>query len=176
MSQFAILLTTAILAACGEQPAQVPASPAAAPIAGSGARVSSPDRAPDSAARATRLAAAKYFVNPANKGNDIEVIRRNTDPEAHIAGRYSTAIVSCGTGCTAFWIVDRRTGAIIDVPESLDEADTVLDIQGRADSDVVRVFYDRPEGSEAGCRARDFRLSESSLVRLGELSPVPCPH
>jgi hypothetical protein len=152
------------------------ASPAARPGADSGTQASSRDGAPASGAQAPRLVPAKYFVNPANNGRDIEVIRRNTDPVADIAGGYSRAVVSCGTGCTAFWIIDRRTGAIIDAPESSNAADTVLDIQGRTDSNVVRILYDSPDGSGAICRARDFRLSETTLVPLGELSPVACPH
>jgi hypothetical protein len=114
-------------------------------------------------------------VDPANRGRDVEVIRRNTDPEADIAGRYSQAVVSCGTGCVAFWIIDRRTGAILDVPASSNADDSILAVQARKDSELVRVIYESSADSGTTCRAQDFRLSGALFVNTGELSPVACP-
>lgn len=164
------------MAGCGEQPAEnLPYSPSVIAKKESGNKTSPQGDEPRRAARAHRLVPATYFVNPANSGKDIDVIRRNTDPEADIAGRYSKAMVSCGTGCTAFWIIDRRTGAILQVPESSNAGDSVDDIQGRKDSDLVRVIYSSSDNSGATCRAQDFRLTGTVFVKMGELAPLACP-
>lgn len=175
LNRFAILLTAALVAGCGEQPAEnVSYSPSVITKEEPGNKTPRHGDEPKPAARSPRLVPATYFVDAANNGRDIEVIRRNTDPEADIAGRYSKAMVSCGTGCTAFWIIDRRTGAILQVPESSNAGDSVDDIQGRKDSDLVRVIYSSSDNSGATCRAQDFRLTGTVFVKLGELAPLAC--
>ena len=163
------------MAGCGEHPGEnLPYSPSVIAKKEPGNKTFRRGEEPKRIARAPRLVPATYFVDAANSGRDIEVIRRNTDPEADMAGRYSKAIVSCGTGCTSFWIIDRRTGAILEVPESSNAGDSVDDIRGRKDSDVVRVIYSSSDNSGATCRAQDFRLTGTVFVKLGELAPLAC--
>jgi len=93
-----------------------------------------------------------------------------------LAGHYSQSVVGCGTECWSNWVVDRRTGAIIGVPDSDSDAELIDDVQGRRDSDVVEMIY-APRGDATGpCRARNFRLRGTRFTALGGYFPVPCPH
>jgi hypothetical protein len=118
---------------------------------------------------------ALFFVDAANKNIDVAVVRENTEPKVTIDGHYSQAIVPCGTNCTAFWIVDGNTGAIIGIPESPAQNDVVYDVQGRRDSNVVKVTYGAGDGSTDACRAQSFRLIGTKLKAMGEPFSAPCP-
>jgi hypothetical protein len=98
------------------------------------------------------------------------------DPAITLAGHYSQAIVGCGTECWRSWVVDRRTGAIIDVPLSDGEAELIADVRGRRDSDVVEVIYVPRDEATGGCRARNFRLRGTRFTALGGYFPAHCPY
>ena len=97
------------------------------------------------------------------------------DRSVTLAGHYSQSVVGCGTECWRSWVVDRRTGAIIDVPYSDNEAELIDDVRGRRDSDVVEVIYGPSGGTASECRARSFRLRGTRFRALGGYSPVRCP-
>ena len=126
--------------------------------------------------RSSRLVPARYFVEGTNERRDVHTVGAHMDRGVTLAGHYSQSIVGCGTECWSNWVVDRRTGAIIHVPYSGDEAELIEDVQGRRDSDVVEVIY-APRGEATGpCRARNFRLRGNKFTAMGGYFPVPCPH
>jgi len=144
-----------------------------------GAEATEPGRSPASKSASHRhgLVPARFFADPANRRFDVRAVRRRTEPAATVAGHYSQAIVNCGIGCTVFWMVDRRTGAIIAVPPGSSDTEAVYDVRGRRDSDRVEVLYGpNPALGLAGeCRARAFRLRGTQFTALGGFSPAPCP-
>jgi hypothetical protein len=123
-----------------------------------------------------RLVPARYFVDPTNRRRSVQAIREVMEPRVTLAGHYSQAIVNCGTGCTIFWIVDRRTGAIIEVPLSSIRTEAVGDVRGRIDSDRVEVVYgpNPALGLTGPCRARSFRLRGIRFTPISRFSPAPC--
>jgi hypothetical protein len=125
--------------------------------------------------RSSRLAPPRYFADAANRHVGVHTVGAHMDRGITLAGHYSQSIVGCGTECWSNWVVDRRTGAIIDVPYSGNEAELIEDVQGRRDSDVVQVIY-APRGEATGpCRARNFRLRGTRFTELGGYFPVRCP-
>lgn len=123
----------------------------------------------------SRLVPARYFVDPANRGVDIRSIREHMDRTVTIAGHYSQSVVGCGTECWASWVVDRRTGAIIDVPASSSDVELVYDVRGRRDTNMVEVIYGPRGEATRGCRARTYRLRGTRFTAIGGYSPVRCP-
>jgi hypothetical protein len=125
----------------------------------------------------SRLVPARFFADPANRNLDVRAVREHTERSVTIAGHYSQSIVGCGTGCVSFWIVDRRTGAIIDLPSGARDAEFVYDVRGRRDSDIIRVIFGtNPANDPTGvCRARSFRLRGTRFIAAGGISPARCP-
>lgn len=125
----------------------------------------------------SRLVPARFFADPANRQFDIQGVRENMERSVTLAGHYSQSVVSCGIGCISFWIVDRRTGAVLDLPRGARDAQYVEDVRGRRESDIIRVIFgsspthDRP----ARCRSRSYRLRDTRFTAIGGFSPVPCP-
>ena len=143
-----------------------------------GSAEATPNRASTSrtTSQRPRLVPARYFVDSANRHVGVHTVGAHMDRGVTLAGHYSQSVVGCGTECWSNWVVDRRTGAIIDVPYSGNEAELIEDVQGRRDSDVVEVIY-APRGQATGpCRARNFRLRGTGFTALGGYFPVPCPH
>jgi len=97
------------------------------------------------------------------------------DRSVTLAGHYSRSVVPCGTECWSATVVDRRTGAIIDVPESNNQTELIVDVRGRRDSDVVEVIYGRTVERTATCRARSFRLRGTRFTAIGRYSSARCP-
>ena len=136
-----------------------------------------PSPASHSGADRSRLAPARFFVDPANRHLDVRAVREHTERRVTLAGHYSRSIVSCGTGCMSLWIVDRRTGAIIDLPAGTRDADFPYNVRGRMDSDIVQVIFGtNPVYDPTGvCRARSFRLRGTRFIAVGGFSPARCP-
>ena len=176
-----LLLTTCVLTACASKTAEnnaVAADQEAAAAAGNGLnRISEAGEASDP----RQLVDARFFVNPVNRHVDLTSIRRNTEPEATINRHYSLSIVSCGTPCIVYWIIDRDTGGVIDVPWRTDNEATgytemLYGVEGRIDSDIIKVTYGPTDSlSDEGCRSQHFRLSGHSLSPTGGSYPAPCP-
>jgi hypothetical protein len=122
-----------------------------------------------------RLAPPIYFVNEANKNLDITIIEEYVDNEITIDGHYSKAIVPCGTGCTAFWIVDRIDGAIIDVPNSENEAEDIYDLRAEKDNDLITIIYGPKDGSPGLCWAKSYKFSKKVFRSVTGRSTAPCP-
>ena len=176
MKRFYLLMSSCLLAACTGQAAQDdsdPADQAAGATASNALNQASPS---EEASDSRELVPASFFVDPANNYVDIPSIRENTDATATINGHYSQSVVSCGTACVSFWIIDRNTGAIIDVPGGSDDTEMIDWVQGRLDSDVITVIYGSRIDSSAPCRSQDFRLSGNAFSMVGESSPSPCSH
>src|SRR4051812_24908111 len=144
-----------------------------------GSAETNPNRSPASKSTSHRsgLVPARFFVDPANSPLGVQVVREHTERRVTLAGHYSQSIVGCGTGCVSFWIVDRRTGAIIDLPPGARDAEFVYDVRGRRDSDIIRVIFGtNPANDPTGvCRARSFRLRNTRFIAVGEFSPARCP-
>ena len=138
-----------------------------------------PDPSPASKATShrPRLVPARFFADPANRQAGVRAVREHTERRATIAGRYSQSIISCGLGCLSFWIVDRRTGAIMDLPSGPRGAEYVYEVRGRADSDLIQVIYGSSPSHErdAVCRARSFRLHGTRITAISGFSPARCP-
>jgi len=144
-----------------------------------GSAETKPDQTPAPKIRShrSRLVPARYFADPANRQAGVRAVREHTERRATIAGRYSQSIISCGIGCESFWIVDRRTGAIMDLPPGSRDAEFVYEVRGRADSNVIQVVYGSSPTHEstAVCRARSFRLTGTRFAALSGFSPARCP-
>src|SRR4051812_18248452 len=112
-----ILLWCALVACAGQEAGSANANP-------------TPPSASKFASHQSRLVPARYFVNPANRRNSVRVVRLHTDRGVTLAGHYSQSVVGCGTECWANWVIDRWTGAIIDVPYSDNEAELIDDVRG----------------------------------------------
>ena len=117
----------------------------------------------------------RYFVNAADKDLAIELIAEKTEPAITIDGHYSRAIVPCGTECTAFWIIDRDTGAVIDVPEMANGQEVPYDLKGNKNSDIVEVTYGSRFGSSDNCVVRTYRLAGVTMTPLTRAVPTSCP-
>ena len=144
---------------------------------GVGSAEAKPNQSPASKSpHRSRLVPARYFVDPRIPRRSVEAIREVMEPRVTIAGHYSQAIVNCGTGCTVFWIVDRRTGAIVEVPPSSIDTEAVDDVHGRRDSDRVVVIYgpNPALGLTGPCRARSFRLHGTRFTAISGYSPAHC--
>src|SRR3954466_11676413 len=76
----------------------------------------------------SRLVSARFFADPANRNLDVRAVREHMERRATLAGHYSQSVVGCGAGCVSFWIVDRRAGAIIDLPLGARDAEFVYDV------------------------------------------------
>jgi hypothetical protein len=146
--------------------------------AGSAEADTAPSPASKSASHQPRLVPARYFVNAANRRNSVQTVRAHTDRGVTLAGHYSQSIVGCGTGCISFWIVDRRTGATMDLPPGSRDAEFVYDVRGRRDSDIIQVIFgSSPTHDELSshCAARSYRLRGTRFTALGGFSRAPCP-
>jgi hypothetical protein len=162
MNRSCLLLSWCALVLCaGQEADRAEANPNESPVA-------------KATSHRSRLVPARYFVDPANRHVDIQSIREHTDRTVTISGHYSQSAVGCGTGCMSFWIVDRRTGAIIEAPPSSREIEIVDDVRGRMDSDIVEIIYGRRDGV-GNCRARNYRLRGTRFTVLGGYFPTPCP-
>ena len=128
-----------------------------------------------SAAQRPRLAPPRYFVDGTHDPFAAQAVRAHMDRSVTLAGHYSRSVVPCGTECWSTMVVDRRTGAIIDVPDSNNEAELVVDVRGRRNSDVVEVIYGRAVERIATCRARSFRLRGTRFTPIGGYSSARCP-
>ena len=175
----AFLLSACLLVACSG----VDAQGNAAPDDQEGAATAGPElnRVAYSAETSgpRELMPARFFVDPANRSN-LSVVREYTEPTATMNGHYSLAMVSCGTACMSYWIVDRHTGAVIDVPGRSDESGTgdiemIYDVRGRLDSDMIRISYHPMDNPTDSCWSQDFRLSGNTLSPTGGSFRVPCP-
>ena len=144
-----------------------------------GSAEAKPEWSPVSKATAhrSRLVPARYFVDPANRQSGVQAVRQHTEPGVTLAGHYSRSIIACGTGCVSYWIVDRRTGAIMDLPRGARDAEYVYDVRGRRDSEVVRVIYgsNPTYDTDALCKARSFRLRGTRFTPIGGFSRARCP-
>lgn len=125
----------------------------------------------------SRLVPARYFAHPADRGAGVQAVRENMEPGVTLAGHYSQSVIACGTGCISYWIVDRRTGAIMDLPPGARDAEYVYDVQGRRNSEVVRVIYGSSptHDLDAVCKARSFRLRGTRFTPIGGFSRARCP-
>jgi hypothetical protein len=159
---YLLLSWCALVAGAGQEAGSVNANPNQYP-----ASKSTPHR--------SGLVPARYFVNPANNPLAIQAVREHMDRSVTLAGHYSQSVVGCGTECWRSWVVDRRTGAIIDVPYSDSEGELIADVRGRRESDLVEVIY-VPGGEATGaCRARNYRLRGTRFAALGGYFPARCP-
>jgi hypothetical protein len=174
-----LLLSSCLLMACVGGNAQgnnIPADQDAATAARNELdRLSSSEQTSGSG----ELIPARFYVDPANRA-PLAVVREHTEPRVTINGHYSLSMVSCGIACMSYWIVDRNTGAVIDVPARSDSTETeeieiVRDIHGRLDSDVIRITYGSMDSLTDNCRYQDFRLSGHTLLPTGRSSPIACP-
>lgn len=120
------------------------------------------------------LKSATYFADPTNRERDIDIIRENTDAEVTINGHYSQAAVPCGTGCISYWIIDRRTGAIMDLPSGLTDTDVIYDVKGQIGSDIVEVTYGPVGLSSDACSVQKFKLTGTTFKGIGEVAPATC--
>src|SRR6185437_10706561 len=75
-----------------------------------------PSAIPHPRAGRSRLVPARYFADRANRQAGVLAVREHTEGGVTLAGHYSRSIIACGTGCISYWIVDRRTGAIMELP------------------------------------------------------------
>jgi hypothetical protein len=146
--------------------------------AGSGeANLSQSPSAKSSSHRSWRLIPARYFVDSANDPRGVHTVGAHMDRDVTLAGHYSQSVVGCGTGCISFWIVDRRTGAILGLPPGSREAEFVYEVRGRRDSDIIQVIFGSSPTHEetAHCRARSFRLRGTRFTAMGDFSRARCP-
>jgi len=126
----------------------------------------------------SRLVPARYFVDPSDNQAGVQAVRVHTEPRVTLAGHYSQAIIACGTGCISFWIVDRRTGAIIDLPPGSRDAEYVYEVRGHRDNDIIQVIFGSSpvhDQMSAHCVARSYRLRGTRFTALGGFSRAPCP-
>jgi hypothetical protein len=134
-------------------------------------------RASKSTPHRSRLVPARYFADPANRQAGVQAVREHTEREVTLAGHYSQSIVSCGIGCLSFWIVDRRTGAIMDLPPGPADAEFVYEVRGRRESDIIHVIFGSSptHDAPAHCWARSYRLRGTRFTALGGFSRARCP-
>jgi hypothetical protein len=174
-----LLLSSCLLTACVGENAQgnvVPGDQDAA----AALNEANPVLSSDEASGPRELVPARYYVNPANRV-DLAVVRENTEPGVTINGHYSLSMVSCGLACMSYWIVDRNTGAVIDVPGRPDKGETgdieiIYDIQSRLDSDAVRIVYGPMDTlSNDSCWSHDFQLGRNTLSSTGASARIACP-
>ena len=122
---------------------------------------------------------ARFFVGERDQSG-IDAVRANTSKEV-IAGHYSLAEVSCGTGCMSDYLVDRNTGGVIGLPvtDGMDEGSMMFwSVHASKTSDVLTIIYGPATGLEEDhpCEQRRVRVSGTELIPLGDTKPLPkCP-
>jgi hypothetical protein len=163
MKRFCLLLSWCALIACAAQ--------------GVGSAEAHLSLASKATSQRPRLVPARYFVDPTNDARGVRIVRAHTDPGVTLAGHYSQSVVACGIGCISFWIVDRRTGAILDLPPGPRDAEYVYEVRGSRDSDIIQVIFGSSPTHEdtAHCTARSFRLRGTRFAALSGFSRAPCP-
>lgn len=121
------------------------------------------------------LKPATFFVNPASHDLDVAIVRENTDALVTIDGHYSQAMVPCGPGCLSYWVVDRQTGGIIDLPNGSTDSDVPYDVKGKRGSNIVEVTYGPVGLSGDACTIQKFELNGTKFENIGVVEPAPCP-
>jgi hypothetical protein len=92
------------------------------------------------------------------------------------AGHYSTAVISCGTGCETYFFVDRNSGDVIAYDDDAETSGRMIrDIQTRRDSDILTAIYGNSDGTGGSCFARTFRWTGREFERLSDFRSTPCP-
>ena len=107
---------------------------------------------------------ALFFVDGQVNGTLLRVIRRATEPRVTFNERFSRAYVPCGPGCDSYWFVDRKTGGVVEVPQSPEPDLMVSDVEACRNSAAIRVTYAKRDGTSGRDIATVFRLRENKFV------------
>jgi hypothetical protein len=116
-----------------------------------------------------------FFMEPGYSHALLRGIDMYTGEKIDFDRHISLTFVPCGIGCGSFWLVDRRTGGVIEVPTIAAADQDTWDVVVKPDSDTITVFYGPRDPVDARCSARQFRWTGSKFVALTKLAPAKCP-
>lgn len=117
-----------------------------------------------------------YFASGVKNPELLRRIQETAEGTISFAGHFSTAYVSCGTGCGSYWFVDRRNGAVIPAPDEAADGQMAWEIETSHDSDVVEVTYGSRDGtSTGGCAKQSFRWTGAEFVEAKPKELRTCP-
>lgn len=88
------------------------------------------------------------LVSPAEIDSPGDSLRDQLASGINFGGHFTHVVVGCGTGCSADWFYDRRTGDRFAGPEATAELTPLL-MSGRADSNLLKVVWESADLDDA---------------------------
>lgn len=116
---------------------------------------------------------AKYFINKGRPSSALADVRQHMNRSVDFASRFSSAAIPCGTGCVAYYFVDRRTGAVHELSDESSPRRSLLDVKfDRADDRIVVRYLDF---STDTCSSQTFRWTGAQIAKTNNRTSVRCP-
>ena len=105
-------------------------------------------------------------VNPAEIDSPGDSLRGQLAQGINFGGHFTHVVVGCGTGCSADWFYDRRTGDRFAGPESTADLTPLL-MSGRADSNLLKVVWEAADLDNAqNCYLQYFVWKDGRFTPL----------